>query len=53
MEVILRGEPNEIAALVVGLQERQGLEVTDDTAIRDIAKAICDIRPEALKMSDS
>ena len=29
MEVILRGEPKEIAALVVGLQERQISEITE------------------------
>lgn len=39
MKVILRGEPKEIAALVVGLQGRMSLEVTDDAAIKGIAKA--------------
>ena len=41
MEVIITGRPKEIAALVVGLQERQSFS-TDNGSIKDIAQAICD-----------
>lgn len=39
MEVILKGEPKEVAALVVGLQGRLSLGVTDDAAIKGVANA--------------
>lgn len=51
--IVTSGTAEEIAALVVGLQGRQSLEITDDAVIKDIAKAIYDIRPEAPERSDS
>ena len=39
LKVILKGEPKEIAALVVGLQGRMSLEVAGDATIKDIANA--------------
>ena len=43
MEVILKGEPKEIAALVVELQERRELIINPDR----LAKAICGTDPKA------
>ena len=39
MKVILKGKPKEITALVVGLQGRLSLDVTDDAAIKGVANA--------------
>lgn len=40
VEVIVRGTTEEIAALVVAIQERHGLEVSMDS--KNLAQAICD-----------
>ena len=40
MEVVIRGEATEIAALVVAIQERRDLGVCIDA--KNLARAICD-----------
>lgn len=43
MEVVIRGEATEIAALVVAIQERRDLGVCIDA--KNLVRAICDIGP--------
>lgn len=51
MEIVIRGETKEIAALVLAVQGRANMVVEDSKAIRDFAQAICGIQPEAQAQS--
>ena len=51
VEVIVRGTPEEIAALVVAIQERHGLDIVMDA--KNLGQAICDRDQEAPEQSCS
>lgn len=40
MEIIIKGEPNEIAALVLAAQERQGKDIDVKKLIAEINRAV-------------
>ena len=53
MEVIIKGSPEEIAALVVGLQERQIPSMDDERDIKNVAQAIYDRLQEVRGRSEN
>lgn len=56
VELTIKGDPKEIAALVVALQERQRLGILGhamDDNVKDIAQAICDRQQGAQEKSDN